>query len=302
MIMTKKSGIGVARYPIPIDDLRKLVPSAFADAPEHGVSDKYEFMSTEVVINQLGTQGFLPVYAAERRKVVKPQRETGRLQAMLTGYVHDDGDHQKHIIRFQSDFLNNALPVGINGIGSVPEIIMVNSHDRTTAMSFMVGMFRFACSNGLIVGESLCPAFKVKHIGDGISDFKHRLNDMLDRNLTVMFESVNRMAHFDCDETSGKILAASVMKARWGDDEPAISPGKALWTRRRNDEAKNLWTVMNVVQENVIRGGMKEDYKGRAARAIRGLTRIESVVDVNRVAWEAAEAIMDGRLPDNLQN
>jgi len=42
------------------------------------------------------------------------------------------------------------------GIDSlVPEIVLTNSHDGYASFQLMAGVFKFVCSNGMIVADSL---------------------------------------------------------------------------------------------------------------------------------------------------
>jgi hypothetical protein len=48
--------------------------------------------------------------------------------------------------------------------GEAPEVILINAHDGSCAYKLMAGMFRFACANGIIVGEQWKP-IHVPHKG-----------------------------------------------------------------------------------------------------------------------------------------
>src|SRR5258707_7465561 len=89
-------------------------------------------------------------------------------------------------------------------------------------------------------------------------------------------------------------LATGAATYRW--EDPSKAPVKAsmlLNTRRYGDDAKDLWTTLNTVQENIIRGGQR-DYSRRLpsgsrmpkSRPIKG---IDEDLRLNKALWHMAE-------------
>lgn len=62
---------------------------------------------------------------------------------------------QKHLIRFR----HPELVIGDEAI----EAVLINSHDRSCAYQFLTGVFRFICSNGMIVGDTF-ERVSVRHV------------------------------------------------------------------------------------------------------------------------------------------
>ena len=60
--------------------------------------------------------------------------------------------------------------------------------------------------------------------------------------------------------------------------------------RRPADERDDLWTVYNVLQENLIRGGVR--YRSASGRELRsrGIRAIRDDVRINSRLWQAAVA------------
>ncbi len=73
----------------------------------------------------------------------------------------------------------------------------------------------------------------------------------------------------------------------------AIEPDQFLRTRRRDDQSTDLWTTFNVVQENVIRGGLHgytRDEQGRRRNtSTRPVTGVDQDIKLNRALWIVAE-------------
>lgn len=127
-------------YPLSDDQIRRVAPSIFADAPHESRSERYAYIPTAAVLAELRKEGFEPFMAAQTR------------------VRHDDRrDYTKHMLR-----LRHASQ--ING-AEANEIVLLNSHDGTSSYQMLAGMFRFVCSNGLVCGDTVADV-RVPHKGD----------------------------------------------------------------------------------------------------------------------------------------
>src|SRR5262249_39803793 len=114
--------------PLPVlddDQLRRRVPSVFATAPWGGMSGRYRMVPTIDVVGMLRDRGFLPVRAEQSRTLVPGK-----------------GEFTRHMIRFRSADLMAPLAAG----AEIPELVLVNAHDGTSAYKFLAGIFRLVCS------------------------------------------------------------------------------------------------------------------------------------------------------------
>ncbi len=115
-------------YPLSDDQIRTVAPSIFADAPHQSRSERYSYVPTATVLEELRGEGFEPFMVCQTRVRQDARR-----------------DYTKHMIR-----LRHASQ--ING-REANEIILLNSHDGTSSYQMLAGMFRFVCSNGLVCGD-----------------------------------------------------------------------------------------------------------------------------------------------------
>jgi hypothetical protein len=60
---------------------------------------------------------------------------------------------------------------------------------------------------------------------------------------------------------------------------------------RKEDEAKDLWTVFNVVQEKIITGDFKYTI-GTKNRKARQIKNFQQDIKLNEQLWEVAENFM----------
>jgi hypothetical protein len=65
-----------------------------------------------------------------------------------------------------------------------------------------------------------------------------------------------------------------------------------LAVRRQDDLGHDLWTTFNRIQENVIRGGQRDDSRrtafGKRFRATRSVKSLTEDVRINKGLWELA--------------
>ncbi len=127
------------------DDIIEMAPAAGAWEPMEGVSARYSFVPTVKAVDLLREVGWQPVFASQSG--VRKQSRAG---------------YQKHLIRF----VQPDLIMGDERI----DLLLYNSHDRGCSFKLMAGIWRFVCSNGLVVGDEYAN-FSHRHIGFNPDDF-----------------------------------------------------------------------------------------------------------------------------------
>ena len=83
-------------------------------------------------------------------------------------------------------------------------------------------------------------------------------------------------------------------------DEPEqnpIQPQQLLEEQRQDDKGHGLWTTFNVVQENIVRGGLKGTTRGSNGRRRKTTTRPVKALDrnikLNQALWFLTEKITE---------
>ena len=251
------------------EDLMKSAPSIFAEKPQDGVSDKYSFVPTIQVIEQIENQGWKVVNAREQR-VNNLERK---------GY-------QKHIIKFQRDDLMVE--------GLCPEIVLTNSHDRTSVFCFAAGLYRLVCSNGLIAFDPMFGQMKIKHIGYNNSHVKNITNQIVDQVPKVL-SKVEELKNMELSHQEQIAFSISAAMEKWKVEQNQLpfDAERLLISRRSVDNQNTLWHTYNRVQENLMRGGVRyfsNDKEGRMSRkTTRAITSINEDVRVNKALWTLAD-------------
>jgi len=258
--------------PLENDALRAYAPSIFAVQPIAGVSQNYSFLPTVHAVDAMRQAGWVPVWASEQR--VRLETREG---------------FQKHMIRFQ-----RANQVG-KSVEYLPEICLVNSHDRSSAYQLHAGIFRLICGNGLIVADTTFERVSIRHTGFDPGQIVDASLQVLD-SLPQLTDSVEGFRARQLTPAESKAFAESAILLRYDDLQAApVGPTKLLECRRSEDAGPDLWSTYNRVQENMIQGGLK-DYSRRKTngqrfprtRAVGGL---DENVRLNKALWHLAEAL-----------
>ena len=264
------------------EDLRNECPLAFeTKATNPDVSNKYLFVNTETIVDDLDKLGWKPVQAAQR----KSSKPGGTI-------------FSKHMVAFQNPDIKIS---SADGDDSFPRIIMTNSHDGMQAFKFSVGIFRMVCSNGLVVADEEFSDFKIKHKGytfeelrgvvnQAVADLPNKvqvMNDMKDRILTQ--EEKNKLA-LDAMLIRADVKPGSEQAEAFKyDDETIID---ILDPKRDADKGDDLWRVFNVVQEKITQGDFHAALTGAKVRKVRKIKSFEKDLKINKQLFKLATSLV----------
>jgi len=244
--------------------IKSIAPAVFATSPSPKLTNKYEFVPTNEVMEMFDREGW--------------QLSSVRQNGKSVYGVHE--------LRFR----NGELPA----VGdTLVEAIVRNSHDGTTALTVGAGLFRLVCSNGLVVPTSTAEQFTVRHMGFDSDEVK-RLTESFAKKLPQIQNSVDKMMDRMLTEGEKIEFAKNASIIKWGmGTVPATLNLEQLITPVREDDFKNdLWTTFNVIQEKFIRGGVEyKTNKGRTT-SLRGLKNIIATNQINTKLWTLAETMV----------
>ena len=170
------------------------------------------------------------------------------------------------------------------------EILFLNSHDGTSAYQLRVGLFRVICTNGLVVSAGVFPVWRVMHRGDVAADVVAAALQISER-FEVLAAAVERMERTPLDRLEQLDFAAEALALRFPKDpQEALEPSGFLVPRRAEDVGDDLWHTFNVLQENILRGGILRRTTSNRLRRTRRITGIQEDVRLNSALWELALA------------
>ena len=262
-----------------IDELRKACPVAFKENPTNpNVSDKYVQANTITVINDLEKLGWYPVQAKQCRMK-----------------KNSSGIRSLHFIALQNPNVKivQKNEDGAEIIDAYPRIILTNSHDGFNSFKFMLGMYRLLCSNGLCVCDEEFENFSIRHINYTFEELRRVVAESIKKVPDVVY-TMNKMKATNVSESEKREIAAKVIKIRNGindsekfdiDEETIMS---ILNPIREEDKSNDLWTVFNVCQEKLIKGGYNALNSKNKVRKQRGITSIKKDIEYNQKLWAFA--------------
>lgn len=180
--------------------------------------------------------------------------------------------------------------LSITGCLPLPELLFLNSHDGSSSYQLRCGLFRVVCTNGLVVSMGVFPVWRVMHRGDVVADVVQAALRISER-FEVLAAAVERMEHTRLDRLQQLDFAAEAVALRFPKDLPgAVEPSRFLVPRRSEDVGDDLWRTLNVLQENLLRGGiLRRSATNRLSRT-RRISAIREDVRLNSALWEMAVA------------
>ena len=251
------------------EQLMTAIPAVTTKTAAPRTSSRYVFMPTMPIVDELMTRGWYPVTASQS----KPRSNDGQNFAY-------------HAIRFrqEEDILKSFKVKG----DEIFEILLLNAHDGRAALRLLAGIFVFVCGNGLIVSEHDVGSY----VGIHVSKVKDMVDDMMTYWPTMVTSTarrVNSAKQITMTEADSNILAHVVKEKIWS---PTSGPDATDLLTRHREDSGSLWSTFNVLQENVVKGGIDVSGKKRMTRT-RGIRSTRRDVEANTAMWNVFASAHD---------
>lgn len=244
-----------------MEELANRTPAAFATRPHERCSARYGFIDSQRLVRYFLDEGYK---VADSRG---GQRGSSR-------------DYGMHTIRMRAP--NTSVIVG----DLYPEVVITNSHDKTSRAILDLGIYRGACANGLVVGTSAGLRFAIPHVGDqreAVIKAATRAMEYVPQLQQVVGDWSNRwMTSEEMEEFNRRALII----------KPSKGEVNLLIPRRDEDVADNLWNVFNRAQENILNGGTPYSGKNNRRMKTRPVGSVRKALDTNQRLWELAEEFL----------
>lgn len=249
--------------PLSNEQIMQFAPSVIAEQAHDSRGPRYTFIPTIRVLDGLRNAGFQPFEVRQTR-------------------CRDEGKREftKHMVR-----LRHPDAITVNSMNQeVPEIVLINSHDGTSSYQLLAGFFRMVCSNGLIAGD-ICNDIRIRHSGNVVDDVIEGSFRVLD-NIKEIEHRVDTYKSVTLAQPEKLLLAEAAQEIRWDDKEKSpIDAEKLLTPKRWADNKDDLWTTFNVVQENLLKGGVRGRTATGKRTSTRAVTGVNENVRLNRALW-----------------
>jgi hypothetical protein len=147
----------------------------------------------------------------------------------------------------------------------------------------------------MVVADATFERISIKHVGFSPDSVIQASFEILDAVPQIM-DKVQLFQDRVLTDAERLALATGAAAHRWEDlDKAPVNPSLLLNPRRYGDGAKDLWTTLNTIQENITKGGQR-DYSRRRpngdrmpkSRAIKG---IDEDLRLNKALWHKAEVL-----------
>lgn len=248
-------------------DLRAAAPAIFTES--NGLmSRRYAHIATMDLLEGLAADGWLPVQAQQDRARQRDAR-----------YV------QHAVVLRRADTLNDLPTVG----DSVPTIMLQNSHNGRTQLRLRAGLYRFVCSNGLVIGQDSFSA-AIRHSGDAVAEARGFASTIAE-STTRLLDVQRLWASIQLTDAQRVNFAIEAASLRYGVGARSFEASDLLAPRRPEDAGNDLWRTFNVLQEGLTQGGVQTNVLTRAgaARTSRAMTAIGPTAELNAALWALAE-------------
>lgn len=253
------------------DALRSAAPSIFTRSAYHKMTPRYRVAATADVIDLLEDIGLFPVRAQQSRCRLADKR-----------------DYVKHLIRFRrSQDMNAAYAT------EIPEVVLTNSFDGSSAYKLDMGLYRICCLNGLVCPTASMGGISVRHSGD---DFEKRI---IEASYTVVSETpkvLATVAEWKQLALPAPVQLAYAEAARVLIDNPHVTPAQIITPRRREDApapdgTRSLWATFNTAEEVILKGGIQNRTATGRRTTTRAIKSVDRDLKLNKALWVLAEEL-----------
>ena len=239
---------------ISLNSLREKVPAIFTKTPSPKVSDRYSFADSEYYLQKFIDADWF-IHSA--RQVSK-------------------SEYAPHQVILRN---NDIATVG----DLLPQLMFTNSHNGIKKMTIDTGIYRLVCSNGLVVPTSITQSLSIKHLDLGDSTTDTIVNSFYEK-VPIIMNNIDRMRNKILTDDEIDNFTYNALQIRFT-NAVGININDVVKPLRIEDNSDDLWTVFNVVQEKLIRGGIQLPSKRRS----RPINNFVNDNNINTKLWELAE-------------
>lgn len=239
---------------ISLNSLRERVPAIFTKTPSPKVSDRYSFADSEYYL-----QKFI-----DANWTIHSARQVSK------------SEYAPHQV-----ILRNKDIATVGDL--LPQLIFTNSHNGIKKMTIDTGIYRLVCSNGLVVPTSITQSLSIKHLDLGDSTTDTIVNSFYEK-VPIIMNNIDRMRNKILTDDEIDNFTYNALQIRFI-NAVGININDVVKPLRIEDNSDDLWTVFNVVQEKLIRGGIQLPSKRRS----RPINNFVNDNNINTKLWELAE-------------
>jgi len=236
------------------------VPAVCAQEPQ-GVSKKYTFIPTTRIVDDLQSLGWFPV--------------------RILGNMKPTALAARHVVRLRRE---DDMLTKVNDVA--PELVVLNSHDGLSSFRLQAGLFKLACSNGLVVAQAIFASIAIRHLRYTYESVSHAVQNYAVR-IPEILEHVDHLKSVNFSDDRKIRFAEEVIRLRFPDGTAygqRIDIEQALRPMRTEDSENNLWTTFNILQEKVMQGLLRTE----GQKKIRKIHSPQRDIELNQAMFSLA--------------
>lgn len=219
------------------------------------LSEKYNVMTTGNIVSDFEERGFVVTDYKEARI----RKEDRRYK-------------QKHFVRMSMQDDVEMM--------ERPEIVIHNSYDGSSPLKMYMGIYRFVCSNGMIVGDHLTEPLSIRHNNNSWEQLLYSFIDAYEEKVAMQQDIINAMKNYYMSYSDEVRFSERAILLR-EESKDVLDPRELVLVRRKEDIGKNLWLTFNKVQESLIQGLFQKVYTNEEGNQYYAKANLLS--DVNRI-------------------
>lgn len=197
-------------------------------------------------------------------------------------------EFKKHMVIFRND---DIVISSEDGEVIYPQILLTNSHNGLSSFQFRTGLFRVICSNGLVIATKEFGAVCLRHKGYTFDELKNSVMSLVEQ-LPITVQTLNKFREVILTDEQKMEFALAAIGIRFGESGAEVEPLAILEPCRLQDKSNDLWTVLNVVQEKVIRGGFTYITAKDKVRKARSISNFNKDIELNEKLYRLAESFV----------
>lgn len=231
------------------------------------MSERYSFISTMEPVNVLRQLGWEVSHVAQQH----------------TRLAEKNG-FQRHALKFMKAGQSQALVVG----QTIPQLVLVNSHEGSAAFRFFLGLFEVRCTNGLMVESGSLTECRVLHRGYTDEKVAEGMTSLIPQ-IPAVLETAENWKSLKLETPEVKAFAEAAIELRWdAESETYVNPENVACAAWKGQEENTLYDVFNRVQEGILRGGRYGFYAKNKTGNRTKVRPIKSLAEnerLNKALW-----------------
>lgn len=251
--------------PLSKEIMKKKAPAIFALSPS-GVSDKYTFIPTTRLIDDMESFGWL-VYSVDQRKGRNTINESTN----------------KHVVRFRNYELEK-----INGM--YPEITLVNAHDGTSSFRFYVGLYDPNTNNSFLMNTKIMEKMVIRHQWYELKEVRKMIHTVINY-LPMLKEEMEIMSNIKLTRVMQIKYATAAVRFRWKENAPDIVSQIIRSGNKMKDNT--LWEVFSYVQHKLLNGGMEYYTPTKRKQTVRNIKSLDMKIKINKELWDYTKTYIE---------